>query len=127
MARRSIEIQSFAHQNPIPAGTRIGPLLVSSIIAPFNPGTRDLPDDTMAQLDNLFTHMGQILDGGGATWDDVAKVTFYVKDIAVRDAVNEPWAKHFPHPDSRPSRYTAVSNLPGKLMAQCEFIAWVEA
>ncbi len=40
MTRRSIEIESFSHQNPIPAATRIGPLLVSSIIPPFDAGTR---------------------------------------------------------------------------------------
>ena len=28
MARRSIEIASFAHQNPIPAASRLGPVLV---------------------------------------------------------------------------------------------------
>ena len=38
MPRTSIETDSFRHANPIPAASRIGPLLVSSIIGPRDPG-----------------------------------------------------------------------------------------
>jgi len=33
-------------------------------------------------------------------------MNFYVADIAVRDAINEPWLDHFPtrHPDRRGTR-----------------------
>ena len=73
MARTSIEIESFKHANPIPAATRIGPLVVSSITPPTNPGSRDVPDSLEEQIDNLFTHVGQMLEGAGATWGDMAK------------------------------------------------------
>ena len=33
MTRRSIEIESFVHSNPIPAATRIGPLVVCMLPA----------------------------------------------------------------------------------------------
>ena len=97
MARTSIEIESFQHANPIPAATRIGPLVVSSITPPTNPGSRDIPDSLEAQIDNLFTHVGQMLEGAGATWDDMAKMTFYVTDPAAsRPALNGPWLERFP-------------------------------
>ena len=67
MARTSIEIESLRHANPIPAATRIGPLVMSSITPPTNPGTRDVPAGLDQQIENLFTHVGQMLTGAGAT------------------------------------------------------------
>ena len=103
MARRSIDIDSFQHGNPIPAATRIGPLVTCSITPPFDTGTRNCPDTLEAQIDNLFLHVGKMLEGAGAGWDDVARMTFYVKDPGKsRDALNGPWVERFPDPASRP-------------------------
>jgi len=126
MPRQSIEIDTFAHLNPIPAATRIGPLVVSSIIPAFDAGTRNLPESIDEQLDNLFGHIGKMLEGARAAWGDVAKVTFYVSDIEVRDAINRPWVEHFPDESSRPSRYTQLTSSGGRPSVSCEFIAYVE-
>ena len=127
MARTSIYIDSFAHQNPIPAATRVGPLIESGIIVPFNDGERKLPDTLGEMVSNLFLHMANILEAGGASWDDVAKVTFYTDDqAAAREAVNTVWVEWFPDPDSRPSRHTAHSPAPGgRSMISCVFTAYV--
>ncbi|MDH4113567.1 MAG: RidA family protein [Actinomycetota bacterium] len=129
MARRSIDITSFQHGNPIPAATRIGPLVVCSITPPTDPGTRNIPDTLEAQIDNLFTHVGNMLEGAGATWDDVAKMTFYVADPAKsREALNGPWLERFPDPASRPSRHNMqVVDTGGKAQISCDFIAYVES
>ncbi len=128
MPRRSIEIESFQHQNPIPAATRIGPLIESSIIPGFDPGTRDLPEAIEDQIANLFTHMGQMLDEAGASWDDLAKVTFFVTDAgAARTALNDPWLERFPDPDSRPSRHTMQVPGGSKPTISCVFTAYVES
>jgi enamine deaminase RidA (YjgF/YER057c/UK114 family) len=123
VTRRSIDIQSFAHANPIPAACQIGPLLVSSIIAPRDPGGPTIPEDVGAQLANLFHHAGEILEAAGFGWDDVARMTFYVPDIAVRDAINAPWVERFPDATSRPARFTQVSPAGGK-MVTCELLAF---
>lgn len=122
MERVSIDIAGLTHENPIPAATRIGPLLVTSIISPFNPGTRDIPDSLDDKVANLFAHMGEILEAAGGTWDDVAKVEFFVKDIAYRSALNAPWAEKFPNPQSRPSRHTQVSSSGS---VSCVFTAYI--
>jgi 2-iminobutanoate/2-iminopropanoate deaminase len=124
MQRTSIEITSFAHVNPIPAGTRIGPLLVSSVVAPRDPGADTVPSDVNAQIENLFHHVGEILREGGADWSHVAKMTFFVPDISFRDAINGPWVERFPDPASRPSRHTQVSSSGGKVIT-CDVIAYV--
>lgn len=129
MARTSIEIDSFRHQNPIPAATRIGPLIESGIIPPFNDGERTLPDTLDAMIDNLFLHIGNILTAAAAGWDDVVKVTFFTSDPgAAREAVNAVWAEKFPDAASRPSRHTqhAPPRSGDKPMITCVFTAYVD-
>ncbi len=127
MPRRSIDIESFQHGNPIPAASRIGPLVVCSITPPFNPGTRDCPESLDDQIQNLFTHVGQMLDGAGATWDDVAKMTFYVTDPnESRQALNGPWLERFPDPASRPARHNLKVDGAGPVKISCDFIAYIE-
>ena len=125
MPRTSIEIDTFHHANPIPAASRIGPLLVSSIIGPRDPGGDRMPDDVDGQLSNLFHHVGAMLTAAGADWRHVAKMTFYVADIAVRDAINQPWTEHFPDPASRPARHTQVLPTAGRFVS-CDFLAYVD-
>ena len=125
MPRRSIDIESFRHTNPIPAASRVGPLLASSVIAARDPGRGHIPDDVEAQLANLFHHVGEMLEAAGADWRHVVKMNFYVPDIAVRDAINGPWAERFPNPESRPARHTQVAPASGPAVS-CDFLAYVD-
>ena len=127
MPRTSIEIESFQHQNPIPAATKCGPLIESSIIPPTSPGRREVPDSLDDQIANLFTHMGQMLGGAGATWDDMVKITFFVADAAAsRPALNAPWVEMFPDPASRPSRHNLEIPMKGKAQISCVFTAYID-
>ena len=124
--RKSINIESFEHINPIPAATRIGPYVTCSITPPYNSGTRELPETLEEQIDNLFIHVGQMLDGAGAMWGDVAKMTFYVTDPATsREALNGPWEQHFPDPTCRPSRHNLKVPGNGPVLISCDFVAFV--
>ena len=126
MSRASIEIPTLSHANPIPAATRIGPLIESSIIMPFNAGTRDVPGALDEQIDNLFAHMGSMLEAAGATWGDMAKVTFFTDNpLETRAALNRQWLDRFPDPQSRPSRHTMNSPTPGEADVSCVFTAYV--
>jgi 2-iminobutanoate/2-iminopropanoate deaminase len=126
MTRRSIETESFAHENPIPVATRIGPLLVSGVIPAFDPGTRNLPEAVEDQVANLFTHIGNALAGGGGTWDHVAKITFFANDPQARAKINPSWLEKFPDPESRPSRHTQITSDGGRPAVSCDFIAWID-
>lgn len=126
MTRKSIEIESFQHANPIPVATRIGPLLASGIIPAFNPGTRELPDTVDEQIGNLFTHIGNALAAGGGSWDDVAKITFFANDPDARGKINPFWLEKFPVADSRPSRHTQITPNGGPPAVSCDFIAYIE-
>lgn len=126
MIRQTIEIDSMAHANPIPAASRIGPMLHSSVIPAFNPGTRDLPEGIEAQVENVFHHTGNILQAAQASWDDVLFMAFYVSDLAHRAAINEPWVVRFPNPDSRPARHTEIAAVDGPSLVRATFQAYID-
>lgn len=109
MSRQSINIPGLSHLTGIPVASRIGPLLVSSIITPFRPGTRTASGDPLEQFAQIFEHMKSMLDAAGATWDDVAKINFWVSDLAHRQLVEPLWIKLFPDPNSRPARHTQLA------------------
>ncbi len=126
MTRRSIETDSFKHENPIPVATRIGPLVTSGIIPAYDPGTRNLPESLEQQVGNLFVHIGNALAGAGAGWDDVAKITFFANDPDARGKINPFWLEKFPNAESRPSRHTQIIRNDGPPAISCDFIAYVE-
>ena len=62
---------------------------------------------------------------GKPSWsyvNHVAKMTFYVPDLALRDVINGIWAEHYPDPASRPARHTQLS--PGATIS-CDFLAYI--
>jgi enamine deaminase RidA (YjgF/YER057c/UK114 family) len=120
--RRSISIDGLSHLTAIPVATRVGPLLVSSVIAPFNPGTRDAPDSMEEQYANIFRHTDLMLSEAGASWADVAKMEFWLPDAEGRAALEAPWLEKFPDEASRPSRHTHVGH--GQV-ATASFIAFI--
>ena len=120
--RRSIHIDGLSHLTAIPVASRIGPLVMSSVIAPFDPGTRTIPDTVEAQLANIFTHVGAMLEAAGATWDDVVKMNFWMADPAQRALVDDPWVAHFPDEASRPARHTHATTA---TFVSADFTAYV--
>ncbi len=125
MSRRSIETETFRHQNPIPSASRVGPLIESSLVVPFSPGTRDLPDTLDAQVENVFAHVEVLLRNAGAGWGDVVKMTFFVADLDARATINGPWLARFPDPDSRPARHTQRVDADGAIQVSCVFTAYI--
>jgi 2-iminobutanoate/2-iminopropanoate deaminase len=121
--RRSIHIDTLSHLTAIPVASRVGPLVMSSVIAAFNPGTRDVPETIEEQLANIFTHAAAMLAGAGATWDDVVKMNFWLTDPRHRAALEAPWIEHFPDESSRPARHTHIVGDGG--LATADFTAYV--
>jgi enamine deaminase RidA (YjgF/YER057c/UK114 family) len=125
MARRqSVNFPGFAHQNPIPNASRIGNMMMSSVISGVDPGTRNLPPGLAQQVTNLFTHIRNAIDAAGGTPDDIIKITFWMKEPATgRAALNEEWVKMFPDAASRPARHTLALGAESNALVTCEFVA----
>ncbi|MCY4423945.1 MAG: RidA family protein [Acidimicrobiaceae bacterium] len=126
--RSSLDIATLSHLAPIATATRIGPLVASSVVSPFQPGTRDVPESVADQVANLFIHVGGILAAAGASWDDVAKMTFFTHDVPSTVAeLNPIWLEHFPDPRSRPSRHCIpVPDGGDGIAVVCDVLAYVE-
>ena len=122
MARRSIHIEGLSHLTQIPVASQVGPLLTSSVISPFNPGTRDVPATTAEQVENIFTHVGAMLEAAGGGWGDVAKMDFWAPSAEMRAEIDPIWARYFPDAESRPARHTHIGD--GKAIS-ASFIAYI--
>ena len=122
-ARTSIAVDGLSHLTAIPLATRIGPLVVSSVIAPFRPGSREHSPDAAGQIEQIFENAGRMLEAAGATWADVAKMSFWVAEAADRPALEPIWVRHFPDETSRPARHTHVAK--GAPFVTGEFLAYI--
>jgi len=121
--RRSINFPGFSHANPIPNASRIGNIMMSSVISGRDPATGETPDDMGEQIVNIFTHLRSAVEDAGGSPDDIIKVTFWVGDPATgRAALNEEWVKMFPDENSRPARHTLPSGG-GASRVTCDFVA----
>ena len=122
--RQSINGSRARHENPIPNASRIGNIVMSSIIGGSNPGTRELPPTLEAQVANVFAHIRHDIEAAGGTVDDIIKVTFWVKDpVTQRAALNDEWVKMFPDPDARPARHTQPLPAESRALVQADFVA----
>lgn len=121
---RSIEVEGVTHgAAPIPMGARVGNMIFSSGLMGKDPATDTLPADAESQARFAFQAMRALLKNGGAAIEDVARVTVFIKDNTVRDAINAEWLKCFPDPHDRPARHTLVYDLQGGMLLQLEIVA----
>ncbi|MGC2523538.1 MAG: Rid family hydrolase, partial [Stellaceae bacterium] len=107
--RHSVNFPGFSHQNPIPNASRIGNIMMTSVISGVDPGTRTLPPDLDGQVANLFRHIRSAIEAAGGSPDNIIKINFYMKDPATgRAALNGEWVRMFPDAEARPARHTTA-------------------
>lgn len=122
--RRSVDFPGFRHLNPIPNASRIGNIMMSSVINGMDPGTRTLPPDLAQQLANMFTHIRSAVEAAGGTVDDIIKINVWMKEpVTQREALNVEWVKMFPDQESRPARHTLPLGPDSKALVSCDFTA----
>ena len=123
---RSIEVPGVTHGGaPIPMGARVGNTIYSSGILGKAPATDKLPENAASQARFVFQNMRTLLEAGGATLDDVVRMTVYLKDDSLRDVLNKEWLAAFPDPHDRPARHVHVHPLRGAMLIQVEIVAVV--
>jgi len=124
--RRSIEVTGVSHgAAPIPMGARVGNTLYSSGIPGVDPTTGKVAADAASQARFAFEHMRSLLAAGGATLQDVVRMTVYLKDNSAREHINAEWLECFPDPHDRPARHTLMYDLQSGMLLQLEVIAIV--
>ena len=122
--RQSVNFPGFAHGNPIPNASRIGNIMMTSVISGVDPSTRKLPPDLDGQVANLFGHIRSAVEAAGGSPDNIIKINFYMKDPATgRAALNGEWVKMFPDASSRPARHTLALGADSNALVTCDFTA----
>jgi enamine deaminase RidA (YjgF/YER057c/UK114 family) len=125
MARTSIYVGDIAHQSPIPNASRIGNIIVSGLIRGPDPATSKLAATLEQQCKFMFMHMQQTVEAGGATLEDIIKVTVWMEKLQ-RKVVNDEWVKMFPNPASRPARQIMEVPMEEGVLIQCDFMAVIQ-
>ena len=113
--RKSINYPGFKHENPIPNASRIGNILMSSIISGRDPQTSQMPPDLDGQVTNIFKQIKLCVEAAGGTVDDIIKTG--------RKALNGEWSAMFPDPESRPARHTLALPQNAANHVTCDFTA----
>jgi 2-iminobutanoate/2-iminopropanoate deaminase len=122
--RQSINAPAPRHENPIPNASRIGNIVMSSVIGGSNPGTRQLPRTLEQQVANVFATIRSDIEATDGSVDDIIKITFWVKDPATqRAALNTEWVKMFLDATSRPARHTLTLPSDSRALVQADFTA----
>jgi 2-iminobutanoate/2-iminopropanoate deaminase len=98
-------------------------MIFSSGIMGRDPSNDTLPADAASQARFAFQNMKSLLEAGGATLDDLAHMTVFIKDESARGAINDEWLKCFPDPHDRPARHTLIYDLRGGMLLQLEIVA----
>jgi len=125
MPRTSIHVGEIAHQSPIPNASRIGNIIVSGLIRGADPATSQLAATLEQQCAFMFEHIRRVVEAGGATVEDIVKVTVWMKELR-RKPVNDEWVKMFPDPAARPARQIMEVPMEAGVLIQCDFMAVIE-
>ena len=124
---RSIELPGIQHRSPLPMGARVGRMLYSSGIPGLDPATGQLPAGAAAQAAQAFANMKALLQAGGATLDDVVRLTVFIGAEEHRRLVDPLWLECFPDPHDRPARHILVyEHLKNGMVIQLEVVAECE-
>jgi 2-iminobutanoate/2-iminopropanoate deaminase len=120
----SVNFPGFSHQNPIPNASRVGNIVMSSVIGGSKPGTRELPASLEEQVANVFGYIRAAVEAAGGSPEHIVKIDFFVKDPASqREALNAEWVRMFPDPNSRPARHTQPLPADSRALVQASFVA----
>ena len=107
---------------PYSQAIEVGNMVYTSGIIPVDPATGEIPEGSVAQAEQAFTNMKNLLEAAGTSVDNVIKTTVFIKEMNDFGAINEVYAKYFTEP--YPSRsYVEVARLPKDVMLEIEAIA----
>lgn len=123
MRQTSIDIENLHHSAPIPAASRVGPVLATSGVGGRDPATGKLPADIEGQVRFSFENLKRLLAAGGMDLGDVVRITIYVTDDKIREIINKYWVECYPDAARRPARHTLVMPLRGGMAIQLDALA----
>ena len=107
---------------PYSQAIEVNGMVYTSGIIPVDPATGNIPEGSVAQAEQEFLNMKNLLEAAGTDISQVVKTTVFIKEMNDFGAINEVYAKYFTEP--YPSRSCVeVARLPKDVMLEIEAIA----
>ena len=107
---------------PYSQAIEVNGMVYTSGIIPVDPATGNIPEGFVAQAEQAFLNMKNLLEAAGTDISQVVKTTVFIKEMNDFGAINEVYAKYFTEP--YPSRSCVeVARLPKDVMLEIEAIA----
>lgn len=107
---------------PYSQAIEVGNVVYTSGIIPVVPATGEIPKGSVAQANQAFENLSNLLQAAGTSMDKVIKTTVFIKEMNDFASINEVYAKFFPEP--YPARSCVeVARLPKDVMLEIEAIA----
>jgi len=100
----------FLESDPIPVGLQVGDLIHGLRLA-------------AADAVSAMRSMRAIVAGAGASLDNVAQVSFFLRERADMPSINPAWLATFPDDQDRPTYKFMTADLPGDARVHVEFWA----
>ena len=107
---------------PYSQAIEVNGMVYTSGIIPVDPATGNIPEGSVAQAEQAFLNMKNLLEAAGTDISQVVKTTVFIKEMNDFGAINEVYAKYFTEP--YPSRSCVeVARLPKDVKLEIEAIA----
>ena len=107
---------------PYSQAIEVNGMVYTSGIIPVDPATGNIPEGSVAQAEQAFANLKNLLEAAGTDISQVVKTTVFIKEMNDFGAINEVYAKYFTEP--YPSRSCVeVARLPKDVMLEIEAIA----
>ncbi len=126
MPRDSEVREVFGNEDidPIPLGIRTGNLVHLTRVTGADPATGALGATVEAQMDQAHQNLRTAVQAAGGSIDNIAQVSFFLKDRTGLAAINPAWVTLFPNDDDRPTyKFMVAAGLPGDCLVQVEAFA----
>jgi 2-iminobutanoate/2-iminopropanoate deaminase len=118
------ELYLDSTKSSLPAGARIGSVVILPSLGPFDPATGEIVGDDMeSQLRAVMQNMDRVLEAAGCTNRDVARVTTFMRQTNDRTALNKVYREWYPNEDKRPPNKYLPAALPERIHVVAQIIA----
>ena len=106
---------------PYSQAIEVNGTVYTSGIIPVVPATGEIPEGSVAQAQQAFENLSNLLEAAGTGMDKVVKTTVFIKEMNDFAAINEVYAKYF---TGKPARScVAVKGIPKGVLCEIEVIA----
>jgi 2-iminobutanoate/2-iminopropanoate deaminase len=117
------EIFGPASLGPAPAGVRSGDTIYCGHINGADPATGEVPEALEEQLTNAFATMRALVERAGASIDNIARVSLFLRQLSDLKSVNGHWVAMFPDASDRPTYKFLQVDLPSGRHIELDFFA----